>query len=170
VCPVRSHFERERIISMFKSSDSDIFKLIKPFAESYPAAYGALSQARPLTCTTTGTTFDGVPAPVAVIMDVRFSYPYTSIVLPFTINNQFFAVSQLQATRKLSAKSVPVIAWITGGASTIIRLFGPEERGGLGDFGAKIDAEAGRTGKRPEEIGDQVRTPYLNFRDEFVVI
>lgn len=69
---------------------------------------------------------------------------------------QFFATSQLQATRAISGNSIPVFAWITGGASTTIRLFGPESIGGLGNFGARIDAEATRTGKPAEEIGDSV--------------
>jgi hypothetical protein len=70
---------------------------------------------------------------------------------------QFLAVPQLHVTRTLSGNSVPVIAWVTGGASSAIRIFGPEPMGGLGNLGCKIDAEAARTGKRPEEIGDQVR-------------
>ena len=40
----------------------------------------------------------------------------------------------------------------------MIRLFGPETLGGLGDLGAKIDAEVARTGKSADEIGDQVRS------------
>ncbi|KAJ7121048.1 hypothetical protein C8R44DRAFT_787263 [Mycena epipterygia] len=42
-----------------------------------------------------------------------------------------------------------------GGAATI-RLFAPESLGGQGDFGAKTDAEALRTGKTSTEIGDQL--------------
>ncbi|KAJ7217244.1 hypothetical protein GGX14DRAFT_331962, partial [Mycena pura] len=49
-----------------------------------------------------------------------------------------------------------IIAWVTGGASTIIRLFGPESLGGLGNFGERIDAEAKRTGKDSVEIGDAI--------------
>ncbi|KAJ7671650.1 UDP-Glycosyltransferase/glycogen phosphorylase [Mycena polygramma] len=126
-----------RVVSMFDSSETQIFQLIKPFAESYPVAYETLYLKKPMQCATTGATFDAAPAPAAVILD-------------------FFGVPQMQATRALSGTSVPVIAWVTGGASTIIRLFGPETMGGLGNFGAKIDAEAQRTGKNPVEVGDEI--------------
>ena len=43
-----------------------------------------------------------------------------------------------------------------GGAAAIIRLFGPESIGGVGDIGAKIDAEAARTGLSTDEIGRKV--------------
>jgi hypothetical protein len=62
-----------RVVSMFHSSDKQLFTLIRPFTESYPAAYDTLLQAKPITCATSGITFAAVPAPVAVIMDVRSS-------------------------------------------------------------------------------------------------
>ncbi|KAJ7019485.1 UDP-Glycosyltransferase/glycogen phosphorylase [Mycena alexandri] len=128
--------KRIRVVSMFDSTETQIFQLIKPFAETYPAAYEKLHLEKPITCATTGTTFNAAPTPVAIIMD-------------------FFAVPQMQATRALS-KTTQIIAWVTGGASTIIRLFGPESMGGLGNFGEKIDAEAKRTGGNPVEIGDKI--------------
>lgn len=57
---------------------------------------------------------------------------------------------------------MPIIAWITGGAASVIRLFGSEAIGGIGDLGAKIDREADRTGLSEEEIGDNVR-PYSGY-------
>ena len=42
----------------------------KAFADAYPAAYQTLYQAKPITCSVTGTTFDAVPAPCAAILDV----------------------------------------------------------------------------------------------------
>ncbi|KAJ6460357.1 hypothetical protein C8R47DRAFT_1242821 [Mycena vitilis] len=135
---------RIRVASMFDSWETQIFQLIKPFAESYPVAYETLYLEKPIQCATTGVTFDAAPAPAAVILD-------------------FFGVPQLQATRALSGTSVPVIAWVTGGASTIIRLFGPESMGGLGNFGAKIDAEAQRTGKNPVEIFRHTEGTVINI-------
>ncbi|KAJ7106171.1 UDP-Glycosyltransferase/glycogen phosphorylase [Mycena epipterygia] len=129
--------KRIRVVSIFDSTETQIFQLIQPFAETYPAAYEKLHQEKPITCATTGATFDAAPAPVAIIMD-------------------FFAVPQMQATRALSGTSTQIIAWVTGGASTIIRLFGPELMGGLGNFGERIDAEAKRTGSDPVEIGDKI--------------
>ena len=47
-----------------------MFDTMKAFADAYPAAYQTLYQAKPITCSITGTTFDAVPAPCAVILDV----------------------------------------------------------------------------------------------------
>ena len=69
---------------------------------------------------------------------------------------QFFNLPQVQATRALSGHSVPIIACVAAGAAAIIRLFGPESIGGVGDFGARIDAEAARTGLSTDEIGPKV--------------
>ena len=38
----------------------------------------------------------------------------------------------------------------------MLHLFGPESMGGVGDFGAKIDAEIARTGLSDLEIGFKV--------------
>lgn len=51
---------------------------------------------------------------------------------------------------------MPVFAWFTGGVSTIIRLFGPEYMGGLGDFSEKVETEVARLNVFTKDIGDQV--------------
>ena len=61
----------------------------------------------------------------------------------------------LHATRAISGHSVPIITSIAAGAGLIIRQYGPESIGGLGDSIAKIDAEAARTGVATE-ISDRV--------------
>ena len=45
---------------------------------------------------------------------------------------------------------------MAAGAGAILRLFGPESMGGVGDFGARIDAETARTGLSDEEVGNKV--------------
>jgi hypothetical protein len=62
----------------------------------------------------------------------------------------------LRATRAISGYSVPIIAFVAAGAGAILRLFGPESMGGVGDFGARIDAEIARTGLSDLEIGIKV--------------
>ena len=47
-----------------------MFNTVKAFADAYPAAYQTLYTAKPITCSATGATFDAVPAPCAVILDV----------------------------------------------------------------------------------------------------
>ena len=52
---------------------------MRALTEAYPAAYQTLYDAKPITCSLTGTTFDAVPAPCAVVLDVSQS---TDILLP----------------------------------------------------------------------------------------
>ena len=59
---------------------------------------------------------------------------------------------------------MPIIISSAGGAGAIIREFGPEYLGGIGDLGAKIDAEATRSGLSANEIGATVHVPYYVCR------
>ena len=45
----------------------------KLLADAYPPAYRTLYEAKPITCSVTGTTFDAVPAPCAAVLDVSQS-------------------------------------------------------------------------------------------------
>ena len=47
--------------------------MMKTLADAYPAAYQTLYEAKPITCSVTGTTFDAVPAPCAAVLDVSHS-------------------------------------------------------------------------------------------------
>ncbi|KAF4610327.1 hypothetical protein D9613_010450 [Agrocybe pediades] len=129
--------KRIRILSTFSASDGNLMDLSKPTAESYTSYYEALVQEKPILCPVKGTPFEAVLAPTLVIAD-------------------FFAGTQFEATRKLTGHRVPIVAAITAHASSIIRLFGPESHGGIGDLSKMVEAEAERTGKKPEEVGDEV--------------
>jgi hypothetical protein len=78
------------------------------------------------------------------------------MIVAFYLYFQFCALPQLKATRTISGHSVPIISCIAAGAGAIIRIFAPESIGGIGDFGAKIDAEVARTGLSDDEIGPKV--------------
>ena len=80
------------------------------------------------------------------------------MIVPFYLYFQFFALPQLNATRAVSGHSVPIISCVAAGAGAIIRLFGPESIGGVGDIGAKTDAEVARTGLSADVIGPKVHT------------
>ena len=54
---------------------------------------------------------------------------------------------------------------MAAGAAAIIRFFGPESIGGVGDIGARIDAEVARTGLSVDEIGHKVRIFRIIFLD-----
>jgi hypothetical protein len=62
----------------------------------------------------------------------------------------------LLATRAISGHSVPILACITTGAGFVIRDYGPESMGGIGDIGARIDVETARTGRSDNEVGPEV--------------
>ncbi|PPQ96417.1 hypothetical protein CVT26_005096 [Gymnopilus dilepis] len=127
---------RLRVLSTFQSESDNLVELMGTLAETYRTAYECLVHEKPITCAVTGKVFGPVPVPAVAILD-------------------FLAYPLLQATREVSGRSIPIAALISGHASSIIRIFGPEHFGGLGDFGAKIDAEAARLGVAPEEIGDK---------------
>jgi hypothetical protein len=55
------------------SSSPDLFELMNILADAYHAAYQTLYEAKPITCPITDTTFDAVPAPCAVVLDVSQS-------------------------------------------------------------------------------------------------
>ena len=66
----------------------------------------------------------------------------------------------MRATRAISGHSVPIISCVAAGAGAIIRFYGPESIGGVGDIRAKIDAEVARTGLSGNEIGPKVHIFY----------
>ena len=57
--------------------------MMKALAEAYPAAYQILYEAKPITCSVTGTTFDAVPVPCAAVLDVSQS----TDMLPDTVTS-----------------------------------------------------------------------------------
>ena len=50
-----------------------VFEMMDMLANAYPAAYQTLYEAKPITCSVTGTTFDAIPAPCAAVLDVSQS-------------------------------------------------------------------------------------------------
>jgi hypothetical protein len=50
-----------------------VFEMMEILENAYPAAYQTLYDAKPITCSVTGTTFDAVPAPCAAVLDVSQS-------------------------------------------------------------------------------------------------
>ena len=82
------------------------------------------------------------------------------MIVHFYLYFQALNLPQLQATRAVSGRSVPIIVFVAAGSGAIIRAFGPESIGGAGDIGAKIDAEVARTGLSADEIGPKVQFSY----------
>ncbi|KAJ7671889.1 UDP-Glycosyltransferase/glycogen phosphorylase [Mycena rosella] len=130
-------FGRIRIVSLFDSTEKNAFGLMPATVEHYPAAYKSLVDGNAIECASTGTKFAAIPPPAVVILDV-------------------FANPQLNATRAMTGTTIPIFTFIAGNCGSLLRAFGPESLGGRGNFGAKIEAEALRTGKSAEEIGEQL--------------
>jgi hypothetical protein len=124
-------------VSLFDSTQTDLFALIPKLIEAYPAAYEALFRGSAISCASTGKTFSAVPPPAAVILDM-------------------FALPQLHATRSISGTTVPIFMFVAGSAGALIRSFCPASFGGQGDLGSQIDAEALRVGRSADEVGNEV--------------
>ncbi|KAF8194757.1 hypothetical protein K438DRAFT_1968703 [Mycena galopus ATCC 62051] len=128
---------RIRVVSLFDSTESELFKLLPMAMEHFPAAYETLLRGKAIRCASMGTMFPAAAPPSAVVLDI-------------------FALPQLTAIRSLSGAQVPVFTFISTHSAVLIRRFGPESLGGRGDIGASIDAEALRVGKTAEEVGNQM--------------
>ncbi|KAG6913980.1 hypothetical protein DXG01_003161 [Tephrocybe rancida] len=129
-----------RVVSIVGPTNVDVLAAIALFAQSYLLAYKALAAGKSITCSTTGTLSQGIIPPVAVIIDQ-------------------LGVLSVKATRAVTGKSIPIICWVTGGAATFVRLWGPQSIGGIGNMRAKIQSEAQRTGRPELEVGDELYQP-----------
>ncbi|KAJ7474291.1 UDP-Glycosyltransferase/glycogen phosphorylase, partial [Mycena latifolia] len=137
---------RIRIVSLFDSTEKNIFALMPTTAVHYPTAYEALFRGEAIKCASRGTMFAPVPPPAIVIVDL-------------------FGSHQLRATRNISGTKIPIFTFIAGNAGSLLRMWGPKSLGGRGIFSPEIDAEALRTGKTADEIGEQI----LNYTDGTVI-
>ena len=72
------YLKLKRILSPLNMTDIDPSDTKNIFADAYPAVYQSLYEGKPITCTVTGTAFDAVPAPCAVILDVSLPLYYDS--------------------------------------------------------------------------------------------
>lgn len=126
-----------------------------PLIGSYSGAYKTLQAGQEITCATTGVTYDAVKAPVAALLDACCFSAKCPPFIHFLL--QFFLGPIVVATRTLGGQSIRIFAWATGAPAAITRMWGPEYLGGLGDFEAKVEAEAQRTGGVAADIGLTVR-------------
>ena len=62
----------------------------------------------------------------------------------------------MEATRAQTGSSVPILAWSAVNAYLALRLFGPEELGGIGDVLAKARAVVEQTGRDEKEVIEEV--------------
>ncbi|KAJ7473185.1 hypothetical protein B0H11DRAFT_2037540 [Mycena galericulata] len=131
---------RIRVISLFEPTDENMFNILPEMQAHYPPAYEKLFRAKAVHCATTGKEYAAVPRPSVIIGDI-------------------FGFAQLNATRAISGTAIPILTFIAGNAGSIIRVFGPESLGGLGDVRAKIDAQVLQTGDSTDDVAEQILRP-----------
>lgn len=126
----------------------DPFQLTPVIFDRFPDYYQKLVACESVQCQTTGTIFPAILSPTVAIVD-------------------FFLVPVLSAIRVITGKTVPVLAWDSGAAFATLRLFGPEELGGLGDLPAKANLLAEATGRDIREVIHELSNP---TKGELVVL
>ncbi|KAH9851322.1 UDP-Glycosyltransferase/glycogen phosphorylase [Lenzites betulinus] len=84
-------------------------------------------------CRKTGTRFEPLPKPDAVIIE-------------------FMAAKPIHAIRELSGNSIKIYAWVSASTYVLFHPFGPTQCGGRGSLIKKIEDEAHRTGRPIEEV------------------
>ncbi|KAF9073099.1 hypothetical protein BDP27DRAFT_1289599 [Rhodocollybia butyracea] len=90
------------------TSDNDMMKPLDLFAPTFTALYTSAS----VTCNTSGKTISGLSCPTLAIIDPFTAYAY-------------------EAIRAVSGESVPILAWWTANAGSLLRVFGPPHLGGV---------------------------------------
>ncbi|KAH9849890.1 UDP-Glycosyltransferase/glycogen phosphorylase [Lenzites betulinus] len=91
-------------------------------------------------CKKTGTRFDPLPKPDAVIIDC-------------------LAVQLIRSIKKLSGTDVKMYSWASASTYVLFHVFGPKQYGGRGSFIKDIEAEAQRTGRPLDDIAVEVLRP-----------
>lgn len=145
------------------AGQGDFFQIMPDISNAFPEYYKKLVSCESVQCQVTGTIFPAVRSPTMAVIEVRaifFCTPWPSIwsnplhFCNFTI--QLFHFPVLLAIRAITNKTVPVLAWYPGASFSSLRLFGPEELGGLGDIPAKAKALSEATGRDMEDIAYEV--------------
>ncbi|KAG6809307.1 hypothetical protein H0H92_000751 [Tricholoma furcatifolium] len=134
-----SAHQRIQLLSIVESTTSDPTTTFEIIGQTYAPVYACLIQGKPVTCATTGRVFEAAPVLNAVIMD-------------------FFCIAQLKTTRAMTP-NMSLVTWIPGGVGTVLRFWGPEAMGGIGDLTEKIQAEASRSGRSAFEVAEELYRP-----------
>ncbi|KAI0633619.1 UDP-Glycosyltransferase/glycogen phosphorylase [Trametes polyzona] len=147
--PAESHFaKRIRVVSIgecesfrFETIDSEF----KPIWEQ-------LAAGQPLVCRKTGTHFDALQKPDAVIIDM-------------------FAIQPFRVIKQSSVgNTIKIYSWMSGATIAFFHLFGPESLGGRGSLIAKVEEEVKKSGRPFDDVcvdvafipkGNVIRVPSL---------
>ena len=120
--------------------------------------YTRLSK-RPSQCSVTGTTFDAVPAPSAIILVVSLPMYHGRQLMYLSICISS-SVPQLRATsRAVSGRSVPIIAFGAAGPGAYIGFFLVRNAWEVSEI-LVVQKLVARTGLSDDEIGPKVHISY----------
>lgn len=125
--------------SLVPSVQEHVFSM-GTIAQNYQQMYVDMLHCRPVTCAWTGTIH---PA-----WNVKPTLVITDICSHFATN----------VTYSITGSSVPILVWVATPASSLIRLFGDESRGGVGDLAMKIEdyVQACGGNRRGEDCSGEV--------------
>lgn len=130
---------------------------------SLTKAYGRLVKEEPIICARTGKELPPIASPDAAVVDASiYKYPFFSIEMLMN-GVQCIGYPSLQVVRELSVKPVKVFSWMPSQQSSLVYPLAPVRYGGREDVRPKIREEAARTGRKIEEVLEEVYslTSYL---------
>ncbi|KAF8459776.1 UDP-Glycosyltransferase/glycogen phosphorylase [Gautieria morchelliformis] len=131
-----------RLVNMYKRGGVDIAALLPMIVQEFPDYYAKLVNSEPVQCLETNHTLEALRKPTAVVLD---GSPF---LLPI-----------LQHIRSVTRRSIPVLAWSAPYASYTLAIAGPEKFGGFGDVEAKARTQAEATGRKLDDIMDELYYP-----------
>ncbi|KAF8518320.1 UDP-Glycosyltransferase/glycogen phosphorylase [Gautieria morchelliformis] len=129
-----------RLVNMYERGGIDLGTLMPMIVQEFPGYYDKLVNCKPVQCLETNHTFEAIRKPTAVVLD-------------------FFLLPILQHIRSVTGRSIPVLAWGSPYASFTLAVMGPEKFGGFGDVEAKARTQAEATGRKLDDIIDELYHP-----------
>ncbi|GJJ09753.1 hypothetical protein Clacol_003977 [Clathrus columnatus] len=119
--------------------EGNLMEIFQSYCQGLAEIYPAIFAEEALHCAT-GRVYPAIPKPDVIVLD------------PFLLDT-------LHMIRKVSGKTIPIIAWNTAALNAFLRLFGPESLGGLGNVGLKAEILAKETGRSKDEIAMELYDP-----------
>ncbi|GJJ09757.1 hypothetical protein Clacol_003981 [Clathrus columnatus] len=119
--------------------EGNLMEIFQPYCQGLAEIYPAIYAEEALHCAT-GRVYPAISKPDVILLD------------PFQLDT-------LHMIRKVSGKTIPIIAWNTAALNAFLRLFGPESFGGLGNVGLKAEIIAKETGRSKHEIAMELYDP-----------
>ncbi|KAF8479891.1 UDP-Glycosyltransferase/glycogen phosphorylase [Gautieria morchelliformis] len=121
-----------RLVNMYDRGGIDGLALVPMVSQEFPDYYDKLVNCKPVRCLETNRIFEAIRKPTTVVLD---------------------------HIRSVTGRSIPVFAWGSTYASFTLFMMGPEIFGGFGDVPAKARMQAEATGRKLEDIVNELYNP-----------